>query len=327
MYHDNDLAVRKIPSLVQYCQRVASSHVEGICSLGDGLRFDIIRPILENCSAETLQRLEQASPYIEKDTSDMWKGLCFRSYPLAAQQYESNAIGEPDSWRDQYFVFSAMEAKRLDEVAARLRVQRQEAEERKKESQIKITDRPPPAKRSRWGTSAQPKTLLQKTRSEAARVQKGIYAIHSNPTIPNGKNYRILPSKHSAKLLPPPPASSSSSSGPRVTVTTVTVRRPKLTSPKAVSSTSPSRIAAPSCPAFSSIPRYSQSVPRHTTTSTAQPISPPKPVSISEPRLASQRPSQHSKKDPMASLFMPKHRAHSQLPTQPLSSPVMRSRP
>lgn len=112
-------------------------------SLG-ALRFELLEPILENCDAMALIKFEQASPvrsvsayrymychsycvisqHIVKDTSgelfalyitetacrraafhpDIWKRLCFRTYPLPAQQYVSDLIEETDSWRDVFFV-------------------------------------------------------------------------------------------------------------------------------------------------------------------------------------------------------------------------------
>ena len=48
-------------------------------------------------------------------------------------------------------VLRQAEARRFEELGSRLRNQRQEAEERKKEREVKLTDRPPPSKRSRTG--------------------------------------------------------------------------------------------------------------------------------------------------------------------------------
>lgn len=68
----------RVPTLVQYCQRVAAVHVDGssfphssdlvqqhipaISSLGDELRYELVRPILQRCTVDQLLRLEQASP-------------------------------------------------------------------------------------------------------------------------------------------------------------------------------------------------------------------------------------------------------------------------
>lgn len=35
---------------------------------------------------------------------DLWERLCYKSFPLLAEQLIRNADQQPDSWRDQYFV-------------------------------------------------------------------------------------------------------------------------------------------------------------------------------------------------------------------------------
>ncbi|CCM04400.1 uncharacterized protein FIBRA_06577 [Fibroporia radiculosa] len=202
---DAEQSARRIPSLVQICQRVAAAHSDSICGLSGGIRYDLLIPILESCSPETLLRLEQDSPKKEGKSVlmqglDIWRRLSFRTYPIVTEQYRSNGIEEPESWRDEFFLLRDMEAKRFEELGSRLRTIRQEAADRRKETQIKITDRLPQTKRSRnWG-AYQPKTLLQKTRSEAARMQKGIYGTPMIPPMPTAKNYRVTPSVPSIKL-------------------------------------------------------------------------------------------------------------------------------
>lgn len=100
-------------------------------------------------------------------SSDLWEKLCFKSYPLLAKQLIQNVDEQPESWRDQYFVcprpfyfkdavshippklLREAEAHRLEEVKLRLRNQRIEEAERKKEREVKLTDKLPPAKRAR----------------------------------------------------------------------------------------------------------------------------------------------------------------------------------
>ncbi|KZT26590.1 hypothetical protein NEOLEDRAFT_1241043 [Neolentinus lepideus HHB14362 ss-1] len=295
MLSDNDQQpCRRILSLVHYCQRVASNHVDSISTLGD-LRYDLIKPILGGCTPETLVRLEEASPHIQDETSDIWRQLCFRKHN--GQCVERYTDEEPDSWRDQFFLLEEEQAKRLEEVGSRIRSQRQQAEERKKESRIKITDRLPPSKRTRtWGPS-QPKTLFQKTKSSASRIQKSMYGPPMLPPMPSAKTYRVLPTPSRSSLLPAP---TSTSGTPRITVTVV--RRPSTSSVPAtgISPTNSAPVSHPSVP--TSPPPTSSSLPART--ETARTVKPT------------------SKKDPMSNLFMPKHRQHSQLPRQPMTTPI-----
>ena len=89
---------------------------------------------------------------------------------IAVERYSVDDIPQdPDSWRSRCFVshlivLSALSltspllklledavAKRLEEAGSRLRSHRMEAVERKKEREVKYTDRVPPPKRLRTG--------------------------------------------------------------------------------------------------------------------------------------------------------------------------------
>lgn len=150
------------------------------------------------------------------------------------------------------------------------------------------------------------KSLFQKTRSEASKLQKTMYSARMLPPMPAPKNYTLTLKPSPPILLPAPPLADGQPS--RVTVNTV--KRPlySLTDP------------APQKPSLTSgpLPRLSQSktepspschTPNNTATKHIQPqITPP---SDSPPRPHVKT----SKKDPMACLFLPKHRAFSQRPT------------
>ncbi|KAJ7286112.1 RNA polymerase II transcription factor SIII subunit A-domain-containing protein [Mycena rebaudengoi] len=324
----------RVPTLVSCCQRVAAVHVDAISSLGDELRYDLVKPVLERCTVDQLLRLESASPYLQKETPEIWKNLCFRTYPLAAERYRLGHLEEPESWKDQYFILVEEEARRVEEIGSRIRNQRLEAEERKKEREVKITDRLPPSKRSSrgWGVPVQPKTLFQKTKSEASRLQKNMYAKPMFiPPMPSGKNYRVLPPADSILL----PAAQSS----RVTVSTVVHRvsasssiapsvsssskvpairssQKSLPTPPPSSSHSMSRSSRVSLSSSSSKSTPSTALATSTSSPTSHVDEPPRkkarpefsPASDSRPP----KPSTPLKRDPMAALFLPKHRAYSQ---------------
>lgn len=220
--------------------------------------------------------------------------MCLRSYPLAAEHYLSPQVKELN-WKDQYFVLREAEAQRLEEIGSRIRSQRLKADGEKKEREVKFTDRIPPPKRNRggWSTTPQPKTLFQKTRSEASRIQKNVYS----RVIP--KDYRVLRNTLSAK----PPLAPSSSSPSHVTVNTVIYRRPSTASASSSTSmpTPESVFSQPLSSTGSPSERKRKTIPDLSSTSVSSDLRQPKLPAV-------------TKKDPMAALFMPKHRAHSQLP-------------
>lgn len=182
-----------------------------------------------------------------------------------------------------------------------------EAAERKREREVKLTDKLPPAKRARTActrylppgvtpltrtpgrTSNQPMSLFQKTKNETTKLRRSMYTPRSAQV-------------HRPTTASPPVAASTKPVNSRIAVKTVSVGRPSASMPQTT-------------------PRPVQS------TTSADPVSqkgPPSPPQLpSRAHLPSQatepRPSKPpiQKKDPMASLFMPKHRALSQLPSQP----------
>lgn len=253
-----------------------------------------------------------------------------------------NRIGEPISlWvlvemlkckLISHQVFREAEAKRLEEVGSRIRSQRREAEERKKEREVKFTDRMPPQKRSRGGCKlcpflvlltlltnwlgnmpAQPKSLFQKTRSEASKLQKNIYNSRMIPPMPKGKDYRTT----GPITLSTPQESYSN----RVSVNTV-IRRP-LDSTTASSSGSratfnaippQTNLLSPPKPTISPFPKLS-SLNNDIQLTLRKDIPPSNSGILSSSPIdqsLSRPPSAAVKKDLMASLFVPKHRAYSQ---------------
>ena len=265
-----------------------------------------------------------------------------------------------------------MEEKLLEEASSKLRSKLMKAVEHKKEREVKYTDRVPPPKRSRTGctgfnyflpllvpeltmllfhpgnTSVPAKTLFQKTRSDASKLQKTIYNARILPPMPTVKNYgQVAP--HTA--LEP--------SSSRVTVNTVLKRRfLSVTSETALSVQSSSESAtsptaspnygqvAPQVALESSTSRVmvntvikrrfrnvtsetalsAQSATASATSATPLPLTTASPVSISSPPAtkptASDSPrivksplsNKSIKKDPMAALFVPKRKAYSQRP-------------
>ncbi|KAF9469274.1 RNA polymerase II transcription factor SIII subunit A-domain-containing protein [Collybia nuda] len=321
-----DLPTRQLPTLVQLCQRIAGTHVDYITSLGDDLTYSLVKPILERCSPEHLLKLEQTSPHLQKDTPEIWKALCFQKYRLAMERHLKQQVDEPESWKDHYFFLGEEEAKRLEEAGTKLRNQRLEAEERKREREVKITDRLPPPKRQRtgWNTNPQPKSLFDKTKTKTSQLQKNMYQARIIPPMPNNtRAFRIL-SKPPGTLMPLLPPSDDTS---RVTVSTVIHRRPVMAS--TASSPPTSSIARPT--SALSPPRNRSSVPvtskQPNLTSGSGPLnyteaplsnnhSPTRGLALPSTPSDSRplKPPTPGKRDPMAALFVPKRRTQQQRP-------------
>jgi len=160
----------------------------------------------------------------------------------------------------------------------------------------------------------QPKTLIQKTLSEASKIQKAMYQSRMFPPTNGGKTYRVLP-KPSCTLT-----SSMSANCDRVSVNTVPKRvisgpsnrtvppsqtsSSSLTPQRSFSQTAGPGSALASTTIVSTIPKHSGNIS-------------PKKLPTASSTSANAWPMKQApsiKKDPMASLFVPKHRAYSQRP-------------
>ncbi|EIM89821.1 uncharacterized protein STEHIDRAFT_166141 [Stereum hirsutum FP-91666 SS1] len=361
MTPDTETPNRRLPSLVQLCQRVAALHVESIDSFDDDMSFDLVRPMLEYCSADHLLRLEGSTANLDAMTNDLWKTLCYRHHPIDASKRNEEQPQEPPSWRDEFFTLRAIEARRFEEIGSRIRSQRLEAEGRKREKEIKFTSTPPPAKRARgWNGTAQPKSLFQKTRTEATKVQKSMFGPQLRPPMLTAKSY----SKPAlTPLLSPPPSIKSAPypSGSRVIVKAYHPRSHHETSLETSDTTTSASLhsLSPTSSHSSSSSIDPRAAPRpisvtHTastgnftvdnawlppTHSSPTPSPPKPPLGANNLRFTpegeaclqalpsrtpymyvtpseAQSPScKHTKKPARSALFMPKHRAHSQLPS------------
>ena len=137
------------------------------------------------------------------------------------------------------------------------------------------------------GSSApQQKSLFQKTRSEASKMQRAMFEPRMRPPMPTAQVNRQRIRDVSSSSSPSKPAS-----GSRVIVKPV-VYRPSPTALPASTST------------------VSEKKPSNLDQNTGQQRSHPL-ESVPVPRL--KQPPLSAKKEPTCSLFMPKHRAHSQL--------------
>ncbi|KAH9928531.1 uncharacterized protein BXZ73DRAFT_48457 [Epithele typhae] len=320
MASDTDPGRRRLPTLVHSCQRE-------FVSLGQGWRYDLIRPVLEGCTPDTLLRFEQEDPVRPPSPPQIWKAHFAKEFPISFQPYVSDGVEEPESWRDQYYAEQEHVREKLEQISLKLKASRHEEEVRKKESGIKVTDQPPPTKRARtWGTAYQPKSLFQQVKGEARRVTKGVYS--QSFTRPAFQTQRIVTNTASAKPPPPPPsrssAGSASSSGPascgtRVVVRTIAVpqKAPAPKTPVKTPALLPKRVR-PTAASLSAMSPPAMSPPAKSLPATPADASSPPAEST---RVGTLQPEQRSpparmppKKNPAASLFIPRSKAYSQVP-------------
>jgi elongin-A len=132
-------------------------------------------------------------------------------------------------------------------------------------------------------STPQQKSMFQKTRSEASKIQKAMFEPCMRPPMPTIQATR----QRVKNVTPELPTRAHTTSGTRVIVRPVPHRQPPATPP-----VSPPSEKKPTSSLVSDTSQDS---------------------SLLEPTARLRQPSLNAKKESTCSLFMPKHRAHSQL--------------
>lgn len=101
------------------------------------------------------------------------------------REYDTDTWKGSRPWKNAFFQCKQEEAFRLKQLSSKIRNQRQDLEDRKRDKKVKFTDREPPTKKQRmngsWGQSTAPKTLFQKTKTDSSRIQKTLYTRKTPP--------------------------------------------------------------------------------------------------------------------------------------------------
>ncbi|XP_044147037.1 elongin-A-like [Bufo gargarizans] len=84
----------KMLSLYEQCLRILQNNIDSIQEVG-GVPFDILKPVLERCTPEQLNRIEECNPVFMEDSGNLWKKHCERDF-------KGHRLLEYESWREMY---------------------------------------------------------------------------------------------------------------------------------------------------------------------------------------------------------------------------------
>ncbi|XP_075454288.1 elongin-A-like isoform X1 [Ascaphus truei] len=94
----------KMLTLYEQCIRVLQNNIDSIQEVG-GVPFEILETVLERCTPEQLNRIEECNPAFIQDTGHLWKKHCDRDF-------KNHKLLEYESWREMYLrLFSEREEK------------------------------------------------------------------------------------------------------------------------------------------------------------------------------------------------------------------------
>uniref|UniRef100_A0A1E1XCY6 Putative transcription elongation factor b polypeptide n=1 Tax=Amblyomma aureolatum TaxID=187763 RepID=A0A1E1XCY6_9ACAR len=84
----------EVPTLLEACVRVLVDNIEGMAYTG-GVPYDILKPVLEKCTAKQLYGLEDYNPYLLDDTDELWQAHCVR-------EFKGSTPDQGETWRELY---------------------------------------------------------------------------------------------------------------------------------------------------------------------------------------------------------------------------------
>ncbi|XP_075056703.1 elongin-A-like [Mixophyes fleayi] len=94
----------KMLTLYEQCIRILQNNIDSIQEVG-GVPFEILQPVLERCTPEQLNRIEECNPAFIEDSGHLWNKHCNRDF-------KGHRLLQYESWREMYLrLFSEREEK------------------------------------------------------------------------------------------------------------------------------------------------------------------------------------------------------------------------
>ncbi|XP_073529241.1 elongin-A-like [Phyllobates terribilis] len=94
----------KMLSLYEQCIRVLQNNIDSIQEVG-GVPFEILKPVLQRCTPEQLNRIEECNPVFIEDSGNLWKKHC-------EKDFKGHRLLQYESWREMYLrLFTEREEK------------------------------------------------------------------------------------------------------------------------------------------------------------------------------------------------------------------------
>ena len=102
-----------VPSLHELCIHVLQENVDSIEECG-GLPYDVMKPVLERASPDTLSNIEECNVYLMEDTGELWQRFCKKNFPKDERE-------EMESWREMYERCTTQREEKLDRLKMKVK--------------------------------------------------------------------------------------------------------------------------------------------------------------------------------------------------------------
>jgi hypothetical protein len=122
-----------VPSLFKLCIHVLQEHVDSIEECGN-LTFDVLEPVLERASANSLMRIEEYNPHLMEDTGSLWERFCKKNFPKVRTRLSMLLLQplermiplqaereEMESWREMFERCTAEREQKLEVLKGKVK--------------------------------------------------------------------------------------------------------------------------------------------------------------------------------------------------------------
>ncbi|GFO19136.1 transcription elongation factor b polypeptide 3 [Plakobranchus ocellatus] len=94
VYAGRRQGVTEVKPLFDLCMQLLIENIDALDCVG-GVPYDILKPVLERCTAQQLYHLEYYNPHFLEDTDELWEKLCHRDF----RGYQPEEL---EMWREMY---------------------------------------------------------------------------------------------------------------------------------------------------------------------------------------------------------------------------------
>jgi len=141
-----------VPSLYDQCIQILKDHVDKIDEVGN-LGYDILKPILERASPETLMHIEDYNPYLMEDTSELWE-------KIVRKDFRNKEREECESWREMFERCTVERAEKFEALKGKMKQTSKAEEDQHKKTKLAYVDIAPKAPRNIRNAQAKHGTAL-----------------------------------------------------------------------------------------------------------------------------------------------------------------------
>ena len=121
-----------VPTLYSQCIQVLKENVDCIEEVGP-LPYDILKPVLEMASDDTLMRIEDYNPHLMKDTGELWERL-------VKKHFFNKKREETESPREMYERCTKERALKVERIKGKMKETVKEEEDSHRQTKMTCVD-------------------------------------------------------------------------------------------------------------------------------------------------------------------------------------------